>query len=384
MPIPTQDNLSSTGGRIGAVDAARGCAMLMVCASHIKGHLVVTSPTIYWLLVSTTRIATPTFLLISGFAICHFLHVDARGRASVTLLDRALFLLIVGHALLGLADLPQMAVAEWVFGRAAITDAVGVALFVAVLMRRAPGSVYMALGLALCLVSWTVAITATPESEWAQLAGAVLFQLRDADHPLIDLPIVGYVGVFLLGMGLRSGLQRPLLEWQPTVISRRLLRYGLGGIALALVGVVTWNMTKHQLAAMLGDADVATLVRRTLDPRGKRPPSPAYLMFYGGLGLLILALFFYGRPARLVQPMMSHMAVIGRASLMCFVVQDWLFFVVPAVLGLNAIHSAPFWLAYLTVCLIALYALARIWDARRGNRFLTVGLKALARRQRAS
>ncbi len=358
--------------------------MVMVCASHIKQHFDLTSPTISWLLISTTRIATPTFLLLSGFAIRHLLQADGRDRASIMLVDRALFLLIVAHALLSLADLPEMGVLQWMFARAGLTDAVGVALLVAVLMRRAPGSVCAALGLALCLIAWAVVVTATPDSQWAKLVGAVLFQLNDADHPTIDVPIVAYVGVFLLGMGIRSGLQRPLRQREPMVINRRLLGYSLGAIAVTIVGVVMWHLTKHQLAGMLGEANAATIVRGALDPRGKRPPSPAYLMFYGGLGLLMLALFFYGRPAKLIQPVMSHTAVIGRASLMSFVVQDWLFFVVPAVLGLNAIHSVPFWFAYLAVCLIALYALARAWDARRGNRFLTVGLKALARRQRAS
>jgi uncharacterized membrane protein len=55
--------------RIAAVDAARGCAMLMVCLSHIRHHFVASAPALEWALAVVTRIATPTFLLLSGFVV---------------------------------------------------------------------------------------------------------------------------------------------------------------------------------------------------------------------------------------------------------------------------------------------------------------------------
>jgi uncharacterized membrane protein len=374
---------SSASERIAAVDAARGCAMLMVFLSHIKQHFEATSPDLYWFLLTTTRIATPTFLLLSGFVIFHLMSRDSEGRVNITLIDRALFLLLVAHGLLGLADLSEMGPVDWAFGRSMITDTVGVALLVAVLLRRAPVSVYWGLGLALCTVSWIIALAADPSGEWARRIFAVLFQLKNGEYPAIDAPIVSYVGVFLIGMALSSHLQAPLVHGHHTVLARRLMLYGLGAITLSLVGVLAWHLFKDHASALIGNPDTLSAIRETLDPRGKRPPSPSYLLFYGGTGLLVLAMFFHGRPRAIVDPLRRWTAVVGRASLACFIVQDWLFFLVPRALGLEDIHSVAFWFAYLALCVTVLYALARKWDQLHGNRILTVGLKALLRRDRA-
>jgi hypothetical protein len=144
--------------------------------------------------------------------------------------------------------------------------------------------------------------------------------------------------------------------------------------------VLVWHFGKDAAATIVGEADAVVRIREFLDPRGKRPPSPAYLAFYGGISLTLLALFFHGRPASIVRPVVGATAVIGRASLVCFVVQDWLFFALPRAFGLSSIQSAGFWLMYLLIALILLYGVASIWDRIRGNRFLTVGLKALSRR----
>src|SRR5688572_17056908 len=71
--------------RIEAIDAARGCAMILVFASHIKQHFLQTSPDVYLALLNVTRIATPTFLLLSGFVIGHLLRNDSRGHVGIAL-----------------------------------------------------------------------------------------------------------------------------------------------------------------------------------------------------------------------------------------------------------------------------------------------------------
>lgn len=74
--------------RILPVDATRGFAMLMVFCAHIKQHFEVSTPTLHWLLLSTTRIATPTFLLLSGFVVRLLLTTDSNGKASLMLVER--------------------------------------------------------------------------------------------------------------------------------------------------------------------------------------------------------------------------------------------------------------------------------------------------------
>src|SRR6185295_1076090 len=124
--------------RIVAIDAARGCAMVLVCISHVAVYLSA-APDLQWFLLMVARVATPTFLLLSGFVIAHLLQPGANRHVSVMLVDRGLFLLVVAHALLGLWMLPELGVLHWAFARTGITDAIGVALLSAVLLRALNG-----------------------------------------------------------------------------------------------------------------------------------------------------------------------------------------------------------------------------------------------------
>ena len=344
--------------RIVAVDAARGTAMVLVCLSHINRHFSTSAPDLFWWLTYTTRIATPTFLLLSGFIIGHLLRTDARQNMRVALLDRGLFLLIVAHVLLGLAELPELGVVNWLFGRAVITDAIGVALLVAVLLRGASTVTLAALGAAMCLASWWIATHMHPESDLAQILDAVLFDLPGTVLTQIDAPLIPYMGVFLIGMGLSQHLKPALLSNARLAAARRLAIFGTAAV---IVGLAIWYFGRG--------------LPESLYTLSKRPPGPAYLLLYGGTGLLMLAAFLQGQPRWLLDPIIRVSSTLGRASLMCYVLQDWLLFLVPSVFGFSDSQSPLFWFTYLVPCLIALYAASRWWDKVDGNRFLTVGLK---------
>jgi uncharacterized membrane protein len=366
-------------GRIAAIDAARGCAMVLVCVSHVKQHLVDSAPTLYWFLMTVTRVATPTFLLLSGFVIGYLLRRESRARVGITLVDRGLFLLLVAHALMGISKLAwHDGVTSWLFERLEITDVIGLALLVAVLVRSARPEILIGWGAALCLLSWPAAMLLEPGSATARMFLVPLFHVRSAAAASIEAPIVAYVGVFLIGMGLSGRLHGALVAGAARDVARPLLKAGAISVALALLGVLLWHSGKGLLPDVLRMPPLVDFVRGALDPRWKLPPSPAYLLFYGGCGLLLTSWLLNGRPAFLVSPITRFAAVIGRASLMCFVVQDILFFGIPMALGLDSIGSVPFWFAYLAVGLVLLYALARRWDEAGGNRFLTVGLKWMA------
>jgi uncharacterized membrane protein len=369
--------------RIVAVDAARGIALVLVCLSHIKQHLVVSAPDLQWVLMMVTRVATPTFLLLSGFVISHLLRNDRRGTVPVMLVDRGLFLIVIAHVLLSLKELPPPDPLLWLFGRVEITDAVGVALFVSILVRRWPTQLLAAAGGTLCIASWFIAINAQPESDLAAVLGAVSFGIRDARMPLTVIPIVPYVGVFMIGMALNVYLtsKRSINELE---ISRRLTVIAVAAVLIAVAGVVAWHFGKGTVAAVVNDPGTLAAWRATLSPTSKYPPSPAYFLFYGGAGLLILASFFRGQPRWLIERIKAPASVLGRASLMCFVVQDWLLWAIPHHLGFAHITEVGFWFGYFVAVVLVLYVLSRFWGTHGGNRLLTVGLKALTRRRFAA
>lgn len=367
-----------TGGRIDAIDAARGCAMVLVCFSHVRYHFDPHSD-LYFFLTYVTRIATPTFLLLSGFVAGHLLRSEPSSRVAVTLVDRGLFLLLVAHLLLGWGDLGRVSMTDWIFARASIPDAIGVSLCLAVLFRFASFGALVSIGASLCLLSWFIGMTWDPQADWSVVLGRLLFNVRSEATWLSDTSILPYFGTFMLGMALSCKLRERLLAADDLAIGRRLL--AIGGIATvtALLGVVGWHFGKDALPSSMHEPYVADLLRWTLDPRHKWPPSPAYLLFYGGIGLCIAGIYFIRQPAILIAPIVRLASVIGRASLMCFVLQDWLMFVVPRVFGFYQLESTAFWLAYVTGVLCALFFAARGWGRVRGNRFFTIGLRALHR-----
>lgn len=358
--------------------------MLMVFLSHTKHHFEGPAPELYWVLMTVTRIATPAFLLLSGFVVRHLLSTDRDGRAGITLVDRALFLLIVAHALIGFDSLPDMSAARWFFDRTMITDAIGIALLFAVLLRNRSTTALLVSGTTVFVLSWLAASVLQFDQPWSQWLAAVTVQWRGSTNPDIDVPVIGYLGVFLMGMALHSHLERPLMRSEYERIARRLLFYGVIAVSAALLGAVAWHFGKELVEGLLGNESAAARIREFLDPRGKRPPSPAYLAFYGGLGLVVLAVFFRGKPAAIVQPTVRTTAVIGRASLMCFIVQDWIFFALPRAFGFHEVRSVGFWLAYLAAATVVIFTLASLWGRVQGNRYLTVGLKALARWRQAT
>ncbi len=355
--------------------------MLLVCAAHIDDHFAATSPLLQTAFITITRIATPTFLLLSGFVIAYLLRTS-RGKVRLSLVDRALFLLLVAHWTLGIHHIPQAGFAAWLLARVSIVDAIAVAMLCGVLLWQRRPVVLAGLGAALCVVSWTLAMTLSPQSEATQIAAAVLFELHFTGHPMLDIALVPYVGVFLIGMSVSGYLHDDLGARRHDAIARKLITMGAAALAVAVLGIVAWKIGERLWPSEFWASDAGAPWRDTLDPRVKRPPSPAYLLFYGGAGLLLLAAFFIRRPGWLFGTITQPLRLIGQASLAAFIAQDWLIYIVPALLGFSGVTSVPFWLTYLAFCAYALYRLARFWRQRNGNRYFTIGLKNRAKRQR--
>ena len=363
--------------RIAGIDAARGCAMVLVCCSHVKDHFTESAPALYHFLTAVTRVATPTFLLLSGFVIAHLLSSSQRG-VGLKLVDRALFLLIVAHVLIGWSDFPGQNWGEWLFGRVVITDAIGVSLLVAVLARNGSTGFLFATGATLALLSWPIGVTASVEGTVLPLLGAVLFSLQSVPNHNVDVALLPYLGVFLVGMGLGRQCERALKARDGRAIALHLIQVGSLALLIVLILLVLWFAFRSSLAAHL-QSSLTHVLRLTIDPRSKWPPSPGYLLFYAGAGLLMAGAFLLAE--RRLRPLVSVPATIGRASLMAFVVQDWLLRALPRLFGFAEVTSVAFWAAYLVVVLAVIYTLARRWDAVEGNRFLTVGLRAWSRRR---
>lgn len=377
-PGPNAGVPSPPLSRLSGIDAARGIAMIMVCLSHIR-YQFDDVPEIYALLTYITRVATPMFLLLSGFVAAHVLS-SGRAGARIAVVDRALCVLIVGHLLLNIEQLPQVGVADWLLARVTVTDAIALCLIVAAMCAQLPTRLLLFAGAALALVSWPIAITAGTDWTVGQRLLVVLFDVRGGHNNLVDAAIAPYLGVFLIGMGLSKSSSSLIAGREHVLLGRRLFMFGIIAVSSVLFAAFLWHELKGVAPHLFGSSETAALFRQTLNPLQKLPPSPAYLALYGGAGLLIAAACLAQRPRLLLEPVVKWAATIGRASLMAFVLQDWMLRSIPVLFGFDHLPSALFWIAYFVGAVLVLHWCAARWDAARANRFLTVGLKWLNRK----
>jgi uncharacterized membrane protein YeiB len=152
-------------------------------------------------------------------------------------------------------------------------------------------------------------------------------------------------------------------------------------IATAVCLNLTRHLTKSLLLGHFGDQVWVATLLAVLDVRHKVPPSPAYALFYGGIGITLVGLVGLLANANLptaIERGIGFAAVIGRASFVSYVSQQWLIEFLPYRLGLDTyLRSTRNSLVYLFGVVLIMFWIARTWDRWQGNRCLTVGLKAI-------
>ena len=87
-------------GRIVAIDASRGAAMLFVFLAHFSFvYLMGPAPGQMELVAKASLIACPMFMIISGVTLGYLYRANANQfqRIQTKLIDRGLFLLTIGH-----------------------------------------------------------------------------------------------------------------------------------------------------------------------------------------------------------------------------------------------------------------------------------------------
>lgn len=365
------------------MDALRGAAMVAVCVSHssqlVNGtwHSAMGAALIW-----VGMIATPMFLLLSGL-VCGYLsritpETDRQFRWRF--MDRGLFLLLIAHPLLSLTHAVVVAAPSLTFGNFYITDAVGVALIAgAVVARRVKPRNLLLLGLLLFVGAWFISSCVSPRSDSLRLLTRILFGVgeeSDGDEGYI-VPLVPYVGIFLIGIA--AGIiysQRRAHGLAQLQIGRFCVLTGLACMVVAVGVKVAWLMAKPHLPQ-----DWATMVYGLTNPLQKIPPGPAYALAYGGAGIflagIVCLLSHFGR----LRSAISALAVIGRASLVTFIAQYWLYYLPTKVPGFS---NAPWlWFIAMPASLGVLWLLAFFWDRRGYNRFITLGLRRFGEAQDA-
>jgi len=364
----TPKTRSATGHqRLLFVDAARGVAMLFVLLSHFNtvyfhGLHETTLPA---LVARITMVASPTFMIISG-SLLGFLFATRPSRVAALkarLTDRGLFLLTVGHILITVAHVIYRGSVRWVF----ITDAVGFSMIAgAYLIDKVTARRRLALAAVLYLASWVVLGIWNPDPLTVRFIKQALVGPHAASLYEYNFPLLPWFSLYLASTVIGERLGQLFVAGDRRGMSQLLARLSVGGIGLAIALRGFFEIGK----ALVGYGRLTHVAGLLVSAQQKVPPGPIYVMFYGGLGVAILAGLHALECRRAFVRGLRAASLVGQSSLFIFIAQYYVYFgLMPRLhLGVSA-----FWPVYFLISVafigLATYAYHRL----DGGKFITVG-----------
>ncbi|HEY4214029.1 MAG TPA: heparan-alpha-glucosaminide N-acetyltransferase domain-containing protein [Steroidobacteraceae bacterium] len=372
--------------RLLPIDAVRGTAMFFVGVSHISFYLLNSAPGLSYLLRAAGYVATPSFLLLSGLVCGYQLAATGDIRIGLRIVDRGLFVLLVGHLLVA-GSLEYIVLPGTALEHIVITDVIGLLLCTAPLFGSASPHQLLRWGALLFVMSTAAGHLWQPTTlAGAAVAGPLLGinvrLLPDNGWISATLPLAG---LFLFGVGIGKLINGFHQQGRTQVAWKALVTFG----SVAAISAIAMNVLRHllkpPLTAYFGSSTSVNGLLALLDIREKVPATPAYGLFYGGIGLTLVGLVGLlpgsrvGRRFRMLESSALVAANVGRASFVSYVSLQWLIDFAPRSLGLTQELASPVAaLSYLAAVAVAMFLIARGWDRHRGNRWLTVGLKSIA------
>ena len=364
---------SENSQRFGSIDAVRGAAMLFVFLSHFAAGY-------YWppyaqeaagYLRALGMLASPTFVLVSGLVVGFLSATNPRGfdELRVKLFDRGVFLLVCGHLLLTLTQAPTLGKFSHAYRSSIITDAIAVAIILGPsTLALLSGTSRIALAAAVFFVDWWAIVQWHPAGD-ALTAKMYLVGLINptvlAAYPVF--PVIPWFAVYLVGTVLGQRVGRMYVQGERKEAHYLVARIGATSFLLAAIVHGVAMAIRHAEHGQQWNMNLLTMV----SIYGKFPPGLVYLGFFGGAGLMMLAIIFEIDRARKLAYPLSQLRMIGRSSLFVFTVQYAFYRSVLPKIGLP---YTPFWPLIFIASIVLLTKVAAVWDRHQANRFLTVGI----------
>ena len=352
------------------VDATRGIAMAFVCLSHFgifylaRSGMKAPADVIARLAVP----ATTTFMLVSGAVVGMLLSQRETSNAAMVekLVDRGLFLLGPGHLLLRLAHWQVIAAApptsHWLY----ITDSIGVALIVAAeLVPRTHGVLRQALGVALFAGCWMAYFDWKPHAAFAIILKDYFIGEEQSAKTGVIFPVLPWLAFYLVA----TSLGERIAMWRSRQLDMvpRFARLAAPLLLFALV------LHRARQGVSLGPWSALAGIGQ------KYPPGLAYLMYGAGVALSMLGLIAWLEGKNYLSSVLRLFATVGRASLVVFVAQYFVYYCFFPWLELPA---SPLWPLYFAASLLVNLGIALTWERFLGNQYLTVGWSWLFGRRR--
>jgi uncharacterized membrane protein len=359
--------------RLHFLDAARGTAMLFLLISHFAGTYF-DDPTrgTAKILIEIGHVATPTFILISGILV-GFLYRTRPNQFEafrVRLIDRGLFLLTITRLLMTVFCWPTMHTGQYVI----ITDVIGVSMIVGpwLIAHLSPGR-RLAISAGLYAASWVAIESWHPQHPAGWFVEETFFGSFAPKFYLYTFPLVPWFSFELAASVVGDRLGRLYQRDDHAGMVRLLRTLAILALSLSAVakGVYLAAVASHRFGpeqARLQD------IVHILTSRLQFPPTPVYLLFYGGLGLGVLSLWLL-LERRAALPRLSHFAVIlGQNSLVAFVAQAAVYYTLVHTLRGRFPHAWA-WPGYLALSMALVILCTLAWHRLGYRKYLTVGYR---------
>lgn len=369
--------------REASIDAARGAAMLFVCLSHFGRYFSLVSGAgdegVYINLIG--MVASPTFVTVSGM-VAGFMFV-ARSKSFPhfrrKLIDRGVFLLLVGHTALSLTGVLAGKSLSFAFSIEYITDAIAVAVIIGPWLVGALGQksrILLAVGI--FAVDWFAILFWHPSGVATTLAKHYFVGLlnpEDAGVLFLTFPVVPWFAVYLIGTAIGERVGACYAQEKRREGHRLLAKIGLASFVFSVAVKFAFVLLKLSIPNF---ALVHPNLVPILSSYQKYPPGLTYVCFYAGAGLLMVAGVLEAARRRMQPFLLNQLRQIGQASFFSFVLQFQLYHVLIPKLHLPYTRAWPL-LFLFSLVLLAIGAAA--WNSVEGNRFLTVGIGPLLERR---
>lgn len=357
--------------RIEAIDAARGTAMVLVCLSHFVSAYVRGNGAPLRFVRALTLLSAPSFMVVSGTLLGFFYATKRQRFAEVvrSFANRGLFLLTIGRVVLCCGNIIWSGGFWESFKYVYITDTVAVNLiFGPLLVSRMRPKTRLGFAFGLMLVSWLVVASWTPGGWFLELIKETIF--GDYEYSFHSLhyafPLLPWFSLYFASTCLGEALAKRASgagagHWH---VHFAKVGFSIMGVALFLKSIY-W-MGRPGLLKL----GVSATSAYTLTGLGqKSPPSLLYFLWYGGMGVLMIAAASKLQTWPRFAGYFRWASTVGRSSLLVFMLQYYVYFTLLAVLRLK--HT-PLWPLYFAISVVFLGAIARAWERSGGNRWLTL------------
>jgi hypothetical protein len=347
--------------------------MLFVFLSHFtECYILPTGKThLLSMLYGISKVASPTFMLVSGIVLGYLHETHAKDFEPVKrmLIGKGLFLLTIGRVLMTCAHIPIAGGLPQALNWFLITDAIGVCVILGSLTIQYMKPWHrMLAGLSIYCLSLLLVIFWVPQSRDLMGVKEVLVGPSAgapySDHVLADVfPLIPWFALYLTGTVVGSRFGRLYASGEVSRAVSYVGRLAIGclvfGVAIAVVRKICWPMDQAELGVALSYQS---------HPE-KLPPSIVYFLFYGGIGLSFLFGFLRFKNLAFVRSLANHVGVMGRVSLFVFIVQYYVYF--SGLVLLRPGYSA-FWPVYFVLSAMVIYLVSRLWFTSGMNRYLII------------